>query len=115
MPSFDFSSGLFIADIFGLILALPISLFLAFWMSAVRSKAAVVFGALVGAIIGFFVIDGVATSLAVSNPALFSGAATFFGSLIFCTAMAIAGGMITDLLLGRNPKQYRDDSDFAHE
>ena len=115
MPAFDFSGGIFIADIFGFILALPISLFLAFWMSAVRSKAAVIFGALVGAIIGFFIIDGVAASLVQSNPAMFSGAATFFGSLIFCTAMAIAGGMITDLLLGRNPKQYRDGSDFAHE
>jgi hypothetical protein len=115
MPSFDFSGGILIADIFGLILALPVSLFLAFWMSAVRSKAAVICGALIGGIIGFFIIDGVTATIVKSNPASFSGAATFFGSLIFCTAMAIAGGMVTDLLLGRNPRQYSDGSDFAHE
>ena len=35
----------------GFILAVPISLFLAFWLSAVKNRAAVVWGALIGAFI----------------------------------------------------------------
>jgi hypothetical protein len=50
MPSLN---DILIGDIFGFLLALPLSLFMAFWLSAVKKRAAVVFGALLGALIAF--------------------------------------------------------------
>src|SRR5947209_3377995 len=51
-------NGIFVGSIFGLIIALPVSLFLAFWVSAVKNKAVVVLGAFIGAILGFLIILG---------------------------------------------------------
>src|SRR5205085_10743199 len=48
--------GYFIADIFGFILAVPMALFLAFWMSSVKRRGVVVVGAFLGALIGFLII-----------------------------------------------------------
>jgi hypothetical protein len=103
-----FDIGIFLADLFGCILALPIALFLAFWMSAIKKRAVVVAGALIGALIGFFIIFFWAPQLTNVNIV-----GVFFGSLVFCAALALALGMITDLLVGRlNQRDYRR---IAHE
>jgi hypothetical protein len=117
MPSFVFNpgDGIFIADIFGFILALPIALFLSFWMSAARNKMAVILGSLVGAVIGFLVINGVAATIAKTAPSLVQPAAVFFGSLIFCATMAISAGAITDLLVGRTRSRDYNPTNLAHE
>ena len=105
----DPSSGIFIGDLFGLILALPISLFLAFWMSAVRRRWAVVLGAFIGALLGFLIILGWVGTLIYDTPLPgASGGATFFGAVLFNSMLGIAGGIITDLLIARaNPDIYR--------
>jgi hypothetical protein len=106
MPSFN---DILIGDIFGFLLALPLSLFMAFWLSAVKKRAAVVFGALLGALIAFVGILLWASSLPGAN-----GGATFFGSLFFCSAAALIGGIITDLLVARiTSRDYRRF--IAHE
>jgi hypothetical protein len=46
------SSGVFKGDLFGFLLALPVTLFLAYWISAVPNRLVVVIGAFVGALIG---------------------------------------------------------------
>ncbi|HLZ61214.1 MAG TPA: PTS sucrose transporter subunit IIBC [Ktedonosporobacter sp.] len=102
--------GILIGDIFGLILALPIALFLAYWLSSVKNHWAVVIGALVSAIIGFVVLYGWASSLTAPGA---NGAAVFFGSVMFCSIMGLIGGILSDLLLARiNNRDYRRT---AHE
>lgn len=97
MPVFPLSiNDIFIGDIFGLVLALPFSLFLAFWLSAVKKRAVVVFGAFLAALIAFIAILIWANTLPNAN-----GAGTFFGSLFFCSAAALVGGIIADLLVAR--------------
>src|SRR5579859_1489869 len=70
--------GILIGDIFGLILALPIALFLAYWLSAVKSHWAVVIGALVFAIIGFVLLYGWASSLGTNGAPGANGGSVFF-------------------------------------
>jgi hypothetical protein len=102
-------NDIFIGDIFGFLLALPPSLFMVFWLSAVKKRAAVVFGALLGALTAFVGILLWANSLPGAN-----GGATFFGSLFFCSAAALVGGIITDLLVARiTSRNYRRF--IAHE
>jgi hypothetical protein len=110
MPGFPLSlNDIFMGDIFGFVLALPISLFMAFWLSAVKKRAAVVVGAFLGALIAFVGILVWADSLPGAN-----GGATFFGSLFFCSAAALVGGIITDLLVARiTSRDYRRS--IAHE
>jgi hypothetical protein len=103
------NQGIFVADLFGLILALPVALFLAFWMSAVKRKAAVVTGAFIGAFIGFVAILAWVDELIYDTvlPGA-NGASTFFGSLLICSVAGLAGGILTDLLVARvNRKDYR--------
>jgi len=101
--------GYVYGDFFGFILALPIALFVAFWLSAVKKRGAVVFGAFLGAFIAFVGI------LAWANTLLYPDAgATFFGSLFFCSAAALVGGIITDLLIARiTSRDYRRS--ISHE
>jgi len=102
-------NDIFIGDIFGFVLALPLSLFMAFWLSAVKMRIAVVVGAYVGAMIAFVGILVWADSLPGAN-----GGATFFGSLFFCWAAALIAGIITDLLVARiTSRDYRRS--IAHE
>lgn len=103
------NQGVFWADLFGLILALPIAMFLAFWMSNVKRPAVVVFGAFIGGILGFFIILAWVgelifdTVLPGANPG-----AVFFGSLFFNSAMALGGGILTDLIVARvRRRDYR--------
>ena len=99
--------GTFIADFFGVLLALPVSLFLAFWMSAVRNRLIVVIGAFAGALLGFVAILGWVGTLIYSTPLPGANpAATFFGSLLICSALGISGGIIFDLIVAR---LYRRD------
>ena len=108
--------GTFIADFFGFLLALPVSLFLAFWMSAVRNRLTVVIGAFAGALLGFVVILGWVGTLIYSTP--LPGAnpgATFFGSLLMCSALGISGGIILDLIMARlNRRDYFRQAHAAH-
>jgi hypothetical protein len=96
--------GILIGDIFGLILALPTALFLAYWLSAVKNHWAVVIGALVFAVIGFVVLYGWASTLSAAN-----GPAVFFGSVLFCSIMGLIGAVLSDLLIAR-----ATSSDYRH-
>jgi hypothetical protein len=114
MPALNFND-IFYGDIFGFILALPLGLFLAFWLSAVKKRAAVVFGAFIGALIPFvfilFWIGALFVPLQVNNV---GGGAVFYGSLLMCTIAALIGGMITDLIVARlTNRDYRRQ--IAHE
>lgn len=109
--------GVFWGAIFGLIVALPMALFMAFWLSAVRNRAAVVLGALIGGIVAFLVVLGWAGTL-IYNTSLpgAGGGPAFFGSVLFCAAAALAFGVGADLLLARaNPRHYRRGASMAHE
>jgi hypothetical protein len=100
------ASGILIGDIFGFILALPASLFLAFWMSAVKSKWAVILGALLGTVIGFLIILGFVGTLINDKPMPgVTGGPVFFGSVLFCSAIGLIGGILADLLVDGAKKQ----------
>lgn len=113
----DPSSGIFLGDLFGFILALPLALFLAFWMSAVKRRWAVVVGAFIGAFIGFLIILGWVGTLIYTTPLPGAdGGSTFFGALFFNSMLGLAGGIITDLLVARaNPNIYRRPDIVVHE
>src|SRR5260221_6951593 len=99
----NFGSGVFIGDIFGFILALPIALFLAFWLSSVKNRLAVVLGAFVGALIGF-----VGTLFFSSNLSDTNGVVIFFSSIFICSILALSFGMITDgIVASRSARDYR--------
>ena len=106
------NQGIFLADLFGLLLSLPTALFLAFWMSAVKRKAAVVIGAFVGAFLAFVVILGWVGELIYDTvlPGATSGS-TFFGSVLICSASGLVFGILADLLVARlTRKDYRRPS-----
>ncbi|MBV9258020.1 MAG: PTS sucrose transporter subunit IIBC [Ktedonobacteraceae bacterium] len=115
--TFNPTDGIFIGDIFGFILALPISLFLAYWLSAVKNHFAVVIGAFVGALIGFLIL------LAWAGPLLrntdlegANGGSVFFGSLLLCSILAVVCAMTTDLLIARSRRRdYIRQAAEAHE
>ena len=105
----DPTSGIFIGGLFGFILALPVSLFLAFWISAVKNRKVVVFGAFAGALLGFLVIQAWVGELIFDSylPGA-DGVSTFFGSLFICSALGLAGAILTDLFVARQSRQdYR--------
>ena len=109
--------GVFWGALFGLILALPMALFMSFWLSAVRNRTAVIIGSFVGGFLAFLVILGWAGTLIydTSLPGAGGGPA-FFGSVLFCAAAALAFGVGADMLLARiNPRQYRRSAGMAHE
>lgn len=103
------NQGVFLADLFGLILALPIALFLAFWMSAVKRRSVVVLGAFIGAFLGFLgilawvgelIFDSV---LPGANPG-----SVFFGSLLINSAAGLAFGILADLIVAKATRRdYR--------
>ncbi len=105
----DPTSGIFIGDLFGFILALPVSLFLTFWLSAVKNRKVVIFGAFVGALLGFMIIQAWVGELIFDSylPGA-DGGSTFFGSLFICSVLGLAVGMLTDLFVARQSRQdYR--------
>ena len=99
----------FIGAFFGLLLSLPMAPFLAFWMSAVKNKAVVVVGSVVGCILGFLILEGWAGTLFFSTPLEgANGASMFFGGLLFCSIMGLIGGIVTDLVVARiSSRDYR--------
>ena len=96
------NQGIFTADFFAFILSLPVALFLAFWMSAVKRRAVVVLGAFVGTFLGFLIILGWVgtliydTVLPGANPV-----STFFGGLLINSAMGLIFGILFDLIVAR--------------
>lgn len=109
-------NGVFWGALFGLIVSLPLSLFMAFWMSAVRRRSVVVIGALVGGILGFLIILGWAGTLIYDTdlPGAGGGPA-FFGGLLFCAALGLAFGVGADLLVARvTRRDYRRAAASGH-
>ncbi len=108
--------GIFLADLFGLILSLPISLFLAFWMSMVRRRMVVVVGAFIGSFLAFLVILGWVgtliydTVLPNANPG-----STFFGSVLICSAAGLLVGIFADLIVARLTSQDYRRTSAVHE
>lgn len=102
-------SGIGIADLFGFIISLPLALFLAFWISAVKNRAVVVVGAFIGSFLSFlFILAWVGeliydTILPGTNPG-----STFFGSLFICSVGGLSFAMIADLIVARmTARDYR--------
>jgi hypothetical protein len=107
--------GIFLADLFGFILALPVALFLVYWMSAVKRHIAVVTGAFIGSFLGFLIILGWVGTLIFDTvlPNATPGA-TFFGSLLFCSALGLSFGVISDLVIARlTASDYRRQAHVA--
>ncbi|HLX58805.1 MAG TPA: PTS sucrose transporter subunit IIBC [Ktedonobacteraceae bacterium] len=103
------NQGIFLADLFGLLLALPIALFLAFWMSAVKRRAVVVLGAFIGSFLGFLIILAWVGEL-IFNTVLpgASPGVTFFGALLFNSITGLVGGILADLIVARlTRRDYR--------
>jgi biotin transporter BioY len=121
MPTlnFDPGSGIFIGDTFGFLLAVPISLFLAFWLSAVKNRTAVVWGALIGAFIAWFIILCWVGTVIFDTPLPGAdGASTFFGSVLFCSAAGLSLAILTDLWVARRASRIytqQHSEELAHE
>jgi len=103
------NQGIFQADLIGFILSLPVALYLAYWMSAVKRPTVVVIGAFIGSFLGFLIILAWVgtlifdTVLPGANPG-----STFFGSLLFCSALGLSFAIIADLIVARlTAKDYR--------
>jgi len=113
----NLSSGVFIGDFFGFLLSLPTSLFLAFWMSAVKSRWVVVLGAFIGCLLGFIIILAwVGTLIFDTELPGATGAATFFGSVLLCSALGLSAGILLDLIVARRTRRYyRRTQQVAHE
>lgn len=111
LPALKFSLGdpIFIGDFWGTILSLPVALFLAFWLSNVKNKAAVIGGALVGVLIGFLGILCVVGTLIHPDPLPHvDGVATFFSSVLLNSALGLSAGILMDLIIAqRNERDYR--------
>ena len=108
--------GIFEASLIVFILSLPIVLFLAYWMSAVKRPMVVVTGAFIGGFVGFLIILAWVGTLIFDTvlPGATSGA-TFFGSLLFCSALGLSVAVIADLVVARmTAKDYRRPS-VVHE
>jgi hypothetical protein len=105
----NINDPIFIGDFWGFILSLPISLLVSYWISAVSIKHSVrgLVGAFAGALLGFLIILGWVGTLIYSTPLPgATGAATFFGSLLLCSAQGVMGCIFTDRVIMR--RQYRD-------
>jgi len=103
------NQGIFEASLLGFILSLPIVLFLAYWMSAVKRPRVVVIGAFIGSFLGFLIILAWVGTLIFDTvlPGASAGS-TFFGSLLFCSALGLSVAIIADLIVARlNARDYR--------
>ncbi|MFL5626066.1 MAG: PTS sucrose transporter subunit IIBC [Ktedonobacteraceae bacterium] len=110
MPALQITlNDIFIGGFCGFLLSLPIALFLAFWMSAVKNRGIVVLGGFIGALLGFIIILGWVGTLIFSTPLPnANGASTFFGSVLLCSVLGLAGAIILDLIVARrNARDYR--------
>lgn len=108
--------GIFIGDFWGFLLALPVALFLAFWMSAVKNRTAVVVGAFAGALLGFIIILGWVGTLIYDTPLPDANpVGVFFGSLFFCSTLGLSGAIILDLIIARNTRRDYRRQVVVHE
>jgi hypothetical protein len=101
--------GIWLADLFGFILSLPISLFLAYWISNVKRPMVVVIGAFIGCFLGFLIILGWVGTLIFDTtlPGASTGA-TFFGSVLFNSALGLVFAVFSDLIVARlTARDYR--------
>jgi hypothetical protein len=110
------NQGIFVADLIGFILSLPTVLLLAYWMSEVKRPMVVVTGAFIGCFLGFLIILAWVGTLIFDTvlPGATPGA-TFFGSLLFCSALGLSVAIIADLVVARlTTRDYRRPS-AVHE
>jgi Kef-type K+ transport system membrane component KefB len=101
-----------VADFFGFVLAVPVSLFLAFWMSSVKNKAVVIGGGLVGAFLSFV---GVFVWLAAFPLPGANGASVFFGSLLLSSVTGLTLAVLTDVLVARRSSRNYLRQQVEHE
>ena len=104
LPSLIINPGdpIFIGAIFGFILSVPVALFLAYWMSSVKNKMAVVIGAFIGTFAGLISILSWVDTLVFSTPLpKADGVSIFFSTIFFCSIVGLIGAMLTDLLVAR--------------
>jgi hypothetical protein len=107
---------IFIGAFWGFVLALPVSLFLAYWLSAVKNRAAVVVGGFAGAFIAFIATLCWAGTLIFDKPLPgANGGAVFFGSVLLCSILGLVGAMLTDLLVARRNNKDYSREEAAHE
>ena len=108
-------NGIFIGDFWGTVLAVPVALFLAFWLSNVKNKFAVIGGALVGILLGFFGILCVVGTVFRPTPLPnVDGVAVFFSSVLLNSALGLIFRIATDLIIAnRNERDYRRE--IQHE
>lgn len=111
LPALKFSLGdpIFIGDFWGTIIALPVALFLAFWLSNVKNKVGVVIGAFIGILIGFIGILCIVGTLIHPDPLPHvDGVATFFSTVLLNSVLGLVGGIVTDLIIAqRSERDYR--------
>jgi len=111
LPALKVSIGdpIFIGAFWGMVLALPIAPFLAFWISNVKNKIAVIAGAFGGVVLGFLIMLCFVGTLIRPDPLPHvDGVATFFSSVLLDAALGLATGIVTDLLIARrSDKDYR--------
>lgn len=104
LPSLIINPGdpIFIGAIFGFLLSIPVALFLAYWISNVKNKMAVVLGAFIGSFVGLVGVLGWVDTLIFSTPLPNAdGVSTFFSTILLCSVLGLVGAMLTDLVMMR--------------
>ena len=104
LPSLIINPGdpIFVGAIFGFLLSVPVALFLAYWISNVKKKTAVVLGAFVGSFFGLVVVLGWVDTLIFSTPLpKADGVSTFFSTILLCSVLGLVSAMLTDLFMAR--------------
>src|SRR5947207_6965910 len=98
---------IFIGSFFGFLISIALSLFLAYWISDVKNKVAVVVGAFIGCLLGLLIMLGWAGTLIFDTPLTgANGASCFFGSLLFDSVLGLFGGILVDLLVARRSRRH---------
>lgn len=113
----DPGSGITIGAFFGFLLALPVSLFLAYWLTSVKNRFAVVTGAFAGSLLGFIVILCFVGTLLFNTPLPgANGISTFFSAILLCSILGLSAAILTDLIIARrNSRDYRRRQQVAHQ
>ena len=105
-------NAIVVGDFFGFALAIPLSLFLAFWMSSVKNTSAVIGGAVIGAFLSFV---GVFVWLVTFPLPGLNGASIFFGSLLLSSAAALTLAVLIDVLVARSSSRDYRRQQVEHE